>query len=118
MSALHEIADRAVFKAETGGRELLARASVLRLLAEGGGVLPPSRWRLMVSFARIGLEAHTAPPSPAEFFLSLPKGVDEPPTRAGRLALGKVLGALWALDTGVNAWPSIAETAKAMGVDA
>lgn len=118
MSALDEIADKAAFKAETGDRELLARASVLRLLAEGGGVLPPRRWRIMATFARVGLDAHTAPPSPAEYFLTTPRGVDEPPTRAGRLALGKVLGALWALDTGVNAWPSIIKTAEAMGVDA
>lgn len=118
MSALDEIADKAAFKAETGSHELLARAAVLQALAEANGNPSPARWRHIGHLAHVGLEAHTAPPSPAEFFLSLPKGVDEPPTRAGRLALGKVLGALRSLDTGVNAWPSIIKTAKARGVDA
>lgn len=118
MSALDEIADKAAFKAETGGRELKCRAVVLQSLADCQGVPSPARWRHIEHVAQTGLEAHTVPPSPAEFFLSLPKGVDEPPTRAGRLALGTVLGALWALDTGLNAWPSIIKTAKAMGVDA
>jgi len=118
MSALDEIADKAAFKAETGSHELLARAAVLQALAETNGVPCPALWRHIEHVAQTGLEAHTVPPSPAEFFLSRPKGVDEPPTRAGRLALGTVLGALWALDTGLNAWPSIIKTAKAMGVDA
>jgi hypothetical protein len=118
MSALDEIADKAAFKAEAGSHERLARAAVLQALAEANGVPSPAMWRHIGHLARVGLGAHTAPPSPAEYFLTTPRGVDEPPTRAGRLALGKVLGALWALDTGVNAWPSIIKTAQAMGVDA
>ncbi len=118
MSALHEIADRAVFKAETGAAELKCRAEVLRALAESSGGPTPTQWRYIEQIAGVGLIEHPAAPSHAEFFLTTPRGVDEPPTRAGRLALGKVLGALWALDTGVNAWPSILKTARAVGVDA
>lgn len=118
MSALDELADKAVFRSQTGHEELKCRAIVLQSLADCQGVPSPARWRHIAHVAQLGLSAHHSAPSPAEFFRTTPRGVDEPPTRAGRLALGKVLGALWALDTGLNAWPSIIKTAKAMGVDA